>query len=190
MKKETKESMPIKEGVALKESVVDENSKTMSKKGIRFAIVQFFEMHKLNYKLDKAKESIITDFPLRGKLKHVDVIVRTREDSFTVMAILRINAGEECLNHVAEYLTRANYGLINGNFELDYRDGEIRYKTHTECGNCIPDENAIGTCLFLPLLMFDRYGDGLLSVMFGIKTPAEAVAEAEAKKEEDLSEKS
>jgi hypothetical protein len=30
---------------------------------------------------------------------------------------------------VAEFLTRANYGLADGNFELDFEDGEVRYKT-------------------------------------------------------------
>ena len=30
---------------------------------------------------------------------------------------------------VAELLTRANYGLAAGNFELDLEDGEVRYKT-------------------------------------------------------------
>ena len=28
---------------------------------------------------------------------------------------------------IAEYLTRANYGMVMGNFEMDYSDGEIRY---------------------------------------------------------------
>jgi hypothetical protein len=30
---------------------------------------------------------------------------------------------------VSEFLTRANYGLAAGNFELDFDDGEVRYKT-------------------------------------------------------------
>jgi hypothetical protein len=33
---------------------------------------------------------------------------------------------------VADFLTRANYGLALGNFELDFADGEIRYKTVLE----------------------------------------------------------
>jgi hypothetical protein len=33
---------------------------------------------------------------------------------------------------VADFLTRANYGLAVGNFELDFEDGEIRYKTVLE----------------------------------------------------------
>jgi len=28
-----------------------------------------------------------------------------------------------------KFLTRANYGMMIGNFEMDFTDGEIRYKT-------------------------------------------------------------
>ena len=39
---------------------------------------------------------------------------------------------------VAEYLTRANYGLHVGNFEMDMTDGEVRYKT-----TGVADENTM-----------------------------------------------
>jgi hypothetical protein len=38
-------------------------------------------------------------------------------------------APEQRRSEVAELLTRANYGLAAGNFELDFDDGEIRYKS-------------------------------------------------------------
>jgi hypothetical protein len=36
---------------------------------------------------------------------------------------------EERRRDVSEFLTKANYGLADGNFELDFDDGEVRYKT-------------------------------------------------------------
>lgn len=36
---------------------------------------------------------------------------------------------EERRLEVSEFLTRANYGLADGNFELDFDDGEIRFKS-------------------------------------------------------------
>jgi len=36
---------------------------------------------------------------------------------------------EERRLDVSEFLTKANYGLADGNFELDFDDGEVRYKT-------------------------------------------------------------
>jgi hypothetical protein len=43
-------------------------------------------------------------------------------------------APEQRRSEVADFLTRANYGLAAGNFELDFNDGEIRYKSvvHTQ----------------------------------------------------------
>jgi hypothetical protein len=40
---------------------------------------------------------------------------------------LRVPAGRR--PEVSQFLTGANYGLAAGNFELDFEDGEIRYKT-------------------------------------------------------------
>ena len=33
---------------------------------------------------------------------------------------------------MAEFLTRANFGMLIGNFEMDYSDGEVRYKTSVD----------------------------------------------------------
>lgn len=43
-------------------------------------------------------------------------------------------APEQRRGEVADFITRANYGLAAGNFELDFNDGEIRYKSvlHTQ----------------------------------------------------------
>ena len=76
---------------------------------------------------------------------------------------------------MAEYLTRANFNLRNGNFELNMSDGEIRFKTYVHTGASTPDMNAARQAIFLPFLMIDRYGDGIIDVLFGFKTPREAI---------------
>lgn len=43
-----------------------------------------------------------------------------------VRSSLRFPVGRR--KQLAEYLTRSNYGLVLGNFELDMNDGEVRYK--------------------------------------------------------------
>ena len=81
---------------------------------------------------------------------------------------------------VAEYLTRANYGLHVGNFEMDMEDGEVRYKT-TGCAdeNTMPGLDVIRRLTYVGFSMFDRYVPSLLSILYGGKTPTEAIAEAE-----------
>jgi hypothetical protein len=44
-------------------------------------------------------------------------------------SICPLRVPEELRLEAAHFLTRANYGLASGNFELDFDDGEIRYKT-------------------------------------------------------------
>src|SRR5450759_4526798 len=54
-----------------------------------------------------------------------------------------IKAPEDKRPILADFLTRANYGLYVGNFELDYNDGEIRYKTSIDVeGNKSIEEEA------------------------------------------------
>ncbi|MBQ8619597.1 MAG: YbjN domain-containing protein, partial [Clostridia bacterium] len=75
---------------------------------------------------------------------------------------------------MAEYLTRVNWGMRNGNFELNMDDGEIRYKTYVHVGRETPDMGAARLATLLPFLMIDRFGDGIIDVLFGFKTPREA----------------
>src|SRR5438045_1991670 len=37
---------------------------------------------------------------------------------------------------MAEFISRANYGLVVGNFEMDYEDGQVRYKTSLDVEDC------------------------------------------------------
>ncbi len=79
---------------------------------------------------------------------------------------------------VAEVLTRANYGLMIGNFELDLDDGEVRFKTSVDVE---------GTRLTIPLIRqvvnvnvatLDRYWPAIRDTSAGV-APAEALHRAE-----------
>lgn len=91
-----------------------------------------------------------------------------------------LKADEKNMASVAEFLHRANYGLTFGNFELDFNDGEIRYKMALNCVDKIPGDDAITDVLVVPLSMIERYGDGLLSVMMGSATPKDAIDKIES----------
>jgi hypothetical protein len=80
---------------------------------------------------------------------------------------------------VAEYITRANYGLPLGNFELDLEDGELNFKNAVQ----VP-EGVISTALLRPYLLnavetVNYYLPGLQQVLAGSATPAAAVTALE-----------
>ncbi len=80
---------------------------------------------------------------------------------------------------VAEYLMRANWGLMIGNFELDYNDGEVRCKTSLQLENTVLTTDLLRPLVFDNVVVMDKYLPGLLAVMAGTATPAEAIAAVE-----------
>ena len=51
------------------------------------------------------------------------------QDLILLYSVCPLRVPEERRLEASSFLTRANYGLTAGNFELDFDDGEIRYKT-------------------------------------------------------------
>jgi hypothetical protein len=80
---------------------------------------------------------------------------------------------------MAEFLTRANYGLIVGNFEMDFGDGEIRYKTSLDIEGGTLTSSLIKRIVYPNVLMMDKYLPGIKAVMKGEQTPEDAIAQIE-----------
>ena len=51
------------------------------------------------------------------------------QDLVLLYSICPVRVPPDRRNEIADYITRTNYGLAAGNFELDFADGELRYKT-------------------------------------------------------------
>ncbi|MBL9004698.1 MAG: YbjN domain-containing protein [Myxococcales bacterium] len=108
-----------------------------------------------------------------------------RQIAFYSVCPLRVPAAKRPL--VAEFLTRANYGLVIGNFEQDWDDGEVRYKTSLDVEDCELSAMLFAHIVFANVTAMDRYLPGLVAVIAGSQTPSEAVAAVEASREPDLS---
>ena len=83
---------------------------------------------------------------LSSKIKKINYIVDVKEDQYIVYAIAPIGADEEdkkMMATMAEFVCRANYGLKNGNFELDMRDGEVRFKCFADCEGITPSKDMV-----------------------------------------------
>jgi hypothetical protein len=76
---------------------------------------------------------------------------------------------------VAEYLHRANHGLPIGNFELDYADGEVRFRTSIPLGNMEPHITLIDALVQANLATMEDYLPGLHQIIAGTQTPATAI---------------
>lgn len=76
---------------------------------------------------------------------------------------------------IAHFITRANYGLILGNFELDYTDGEIRYKTSLDVEGDRLTPALIKNLIYTNVMTMDQYLPGLVAVRENQMTPEQAI---------------
>jgi hypothetical protein len=90
---------------------------------------------------------------------------------------------------MSEFLTRANYGIVVGNFEMDFDDGEVRYKTSLDLED-VTEPSVLPAMLshlvYANVTAMDHYLPGILAVLAGSKTPTEAAAEIDESSEPDL----
>lgn len=90
---------------------------------------------------------------------------RESESRFVFYSIGLAAVPEERRPALALFLTRANYGLIIGNFEMDLDDGEVRFKTSIDV-----EDDRLSTALLRHLVdvnieMMDKYLPGMQAVV-------------------------
>lgn len=105
--------------------------------------------------------------------------VREEQEQFIFYSVLDVYVPENRRAAMAEFLTRANYGLIIGNFEMDWNDGEIRYKTSIDVEGDQLSVPLVHRLVYVNVLMMDRYLPGIMQVAFGNVEPAAAIASVE-----------
>jgi len=106
---------------------------------------------------------------------------QAKEDKHQLLfySIMESNVPENKRPEIAEFVTRANYGLQIGNFEMDFSDGEIRYKTSIDVEGGELTLKMIRTLVYVNILMMDRYLPGIMSVLHAGTSPAAAIAQVE-----------
>lgn len=131
-----------------------------------------------NFRFDEEKGCFFFKLNLeKTRLRAVDFEIDVRKDDFIVYGISPISADQNdpgMISRMAEFLHRVNYGTVNGNFELDYRDGEVRYKSFVDCENSDPSDDVIRNSIYFTGSSLDKYGDGILNMIFTDMSPEEA----------------
>jgi hypothetical protein len=104
---------------------------------------------------------------------------REDQEQLVFYSVCPINPPENKRLAVAEFLTRANSGMIIGNFEMDFEDGEIRYKTSIDVEGDSLSSALIKRLVYANVMMMDAYLPGIMSVIYGDVEPKDAIAQIE-----------
>lgn len=132
------------------------------------------------YDFDADREMISMIFSIDCKLSSCDVLIDIRDDKYIVYAKNSMCADADSRDEMAKLLTYINYGIIYGGFEMDFSDGEVRYRNPVNCDECLPSEDIIRRSISTPIAMMEKYGDALLGVMMGFLDAKTACERAEA----------
>ena len=95
----------------------------MTRKDIYKAIKEWLDGNKWHYECASNSSILYMGVGLKSEINKLRVIVDVRNDFFLVYAIIGIGGANNLLELI-KFLTMANYGLINGNFEIDVSDCE------------------------------------------------------------------
>lgn len=132
------------------------------------------------YRYQDMLECFFLDFKLKkSRLSEIQLIIHLRDDHIIIYAVSPVTANEKSLEKTAVYLTGCNEDIIYGNFELNLSTGEVRFKNVLSCTDVLPSGQTVKDMVNIPILMFERYGDGLLDVIYAGKDPVAALIETE-----------
>ncbi|RLC76114.1 MAG: hypothetical protein DRI81_10635 [Chloroflexi bacterium] len=107
--------------------------------------------------------------------------VQEEQERFIFYSVCPVKAPEEKRPAMAEFLTRVNYGLVIGNFEMNFSDGEIRSKTSADFEGDRASVAVIKNLVYANVLTMDLYLPGIMSVLYGDVSPAQAITQVEGK---------
>lgn len=163
-------------------------NKTYSK-DIANAISRFLTEDDWHFLFDEQRGMFKFGLSLKSRMKTINYLIDVKDDEYVVYAVSPIGADrkdEKMMASMADFFCRANYGLKNGNFELDMRDGEIRYKSYVDCEGITPTTDIVRNSIHCPGAMFNQYGDGIVDIIFGGASAKDAIAKCEKSPEEQL----
>ena len=105
---------------------------------------------------------------------------REEQQQFLFYSIFPLQITETKRMEIAEFITRANYGLIIGNFELDFSDGEVRYKTAIDVENEELSTETIKNLVYTNVAIMDTYLPVIIDILEKEISPDEAIRSIEA----------
>lgn len=102
-------------------------------------------------------------------------------EQFVIYINFGPSAPSDRMDEIARFLTRANWGLMIGNFEMDYEDGHVRFKSSINFRGTELSETLIRNAILSAMNAVEHYADALIDVLASRKDAAQALKDLERK---------
>jgi hypothetical protein len=142
-------------------------------------VLEFFREDEWSVRMLEGQTSASVNFGGRNGQWTCLARVIEEKEIFLFYSYCPVKAPPEKRPILADFITRANYGLYLGNFELDYNDGEVRFKTSIDVEGDRLSTALVKRLVYDNVSVMDRYLPGVLSVIYGGASPTEAIAQVE-----------
>ena len=161
------------------ESWVDPNpsigkTKANSKGKIYQAMLNFFSEE--DWEFTKLQGELTLRLACQGKNGQWNCFALAHEEKHRFLFYSICPFGIPSLNRsaIAEFITRANYGMELGNFEFNFDSGEIRFKTSLDVTGDRITPALIKQLVYTNVLTLDQYLPGIQAVLDGT-IPVDAI---------------
>lgn len=103
-------------------------------------------------------------FGIKTEKGNYQCVADVKEEStiFVFYTVLGIVVPKDKILIMCELLTKINYGILIGNFEMDFDDGELRYKTSIDYEGTELTENLIENTIGANISIVDTYFQAIL----------------------------
>jgi len=163
----------------LAESISEITEEVASERTIFQVMVSFFQEEEWAFKqLDNSTLHLL----FQGKNGQFNCYARAREaqQQFVFYSLCPVKVPQKKRKQLGELVCRANFGMIIGNFELDFNTGEIRYKTSIDIKDSFLTEETLKQLVYTNVLTMDQYLPGVEAVLSSRTSPEDAIAQIES----------
>lgn len=164
------------------------SNNSLKRQSISAVMRQFFNEDNWNY-VEVEGESVL-QMAFQGDNGRWTCYACAFEESeqFVFYSVFPLSVPPERIPPMVEYLMKVNYGLIVGNFELDFTDGEIRYKTSVDVENEQLTTGIANNLVYTNVLTMDKYLPGITALLNTQLSVDEAIALVETQLENYIEE--
>jgi len=141
--------------------------------------IDYFKSNELVYFYAEEKDLVITRFG--GEPVTVELVIRATDSLALLDFRIPFTISQSYRPSIGEFITRANFGMKIGAFQMDMDDGELRFSVH----QMIPDvlflnDELISDMIRIGVSTVRRYYSGIMKLNAGIEiSPADLVSSIE-----------
>jgi len=132
-----------------------------------------------NFERDPERSLIKTGVKAKNASYRLFFDAKEEEQQLIIYIVCPNSIPMDKLLEGAEFVTRANYGLRIGNFEMDMSDGEVRYKVSVDVEGGKLGPTMVENMVDIGVGTIDKYFPGLMTMLYSGKSPEDAIGEVE-----------